>query len=69
MLAEFAAAGHGVAQLPDFLVQPYIDRGELVTILADYQLPPIPVSLVYPANRLKNPTLKNLISYLLENKP
>ncbi len=68
LVAEFAAGGHGIAQLPDFIVQPYIERGELVSILEDYQLPPIPVSLVYPANRLKNPALKRLIDYLLENK-
>lgn len=66
LAAEFAAAGHGIALLPDFLVQDYLDRGELVCILDDYKLPPVPVSLVYPANRMASPALKSLVSYLLE---
>ncbi|MGF1757610.1 LysR family transcriptional regulator [Photobacterium sagamiensis] len=69
LVAQFAAAGHGIAQLPDFLIQHYLDSGELITILEPYQLPPIPVSLVYPANRMMNPALRELISHLLDHKP
>lgn len=69
LVAEFAAAGHGVALLPEFLVQEYVDRGELVHILSEYQLPKVPVSLVYPANRMASPALKSLVDYLLEYRP
>ena len=66
LVAQFAVTGHGIAQLPEFLLQPYLERGELVSILPEYQYPAIPVSLVYPANRLINPALKALINYLLD---
>lgn len=69
MVAQFAAAGHGIAHLPDFLVQTYLDSGELVSILDEYRLPPVPVSLVYPANRMASPALKALVEFLLDNRP
>lgn len=69
LVAQFSAAGHGIALLPDFLVQDYLERRELVSIMERYQLPPIPVSLVYPANRMKSPALKELMVHLLKNKP
>ncbi len=66
--ADFSAAGHGIAYLPDFLAQAYLDRGALVSILDSYRVPPIPVSLVYPANRIKNPALSELVRFLLDRK-
>ena len=66
LVAQFSATGHGVAVLPEFLVQTYLDKGELISILQEFQYPAIPVSLVYPANRLINPALKALVNYLLE---
>lgn len=67
--ADYSAAGHGIAFLPDFLVQRYLDSGVLVTILKSFQMPPAPVSLAYPANRMKNPVLSELVRYLIKNKP
>ena len=69
MLAELASLGHGVALLPNFLVNSYIETRKLVSILEEYQIPSSPISLVYPGNRLTNPTLKSLVEFLLENKP
>ncbi len=60
-VARFAADGVGIAQLPDFLVQPLIEQGQLQPILRGYEPVPIPVSLVYPGNRLISPALKALI--------
>ncbi|MGI2178441.1 LysR family transcriptional regulator [Shewanella frigidimarina] len=67
--ADYAAAGHGIAFLPDFLVQDYLDSGQLISILESYQIPPAPVSLVYPANRINNPLMAEFVRYLLNNKP
>lgn len=67
--AGYSAAGHGVAFLPDFLVQNYMDSGDLVSILEPFQMPSAPVSLVYPANRMQNPVLSELVRHLLDNKP
>ena len=67
--ADYSAAGHGIALLPDFLVQHYLESGKLVPILETFQMPPVPVSLIYPANRMQNPVLSKLIKHLLSNKP
>lgn len=66
--AKFAADGHGIAYLPTFLMQQYLDSGELVPILRKFEFESLPVSLVFPANRLMNPTLRALIEFLLENR-
>lgn len=65
MVAQFAAADQGVAQLPDFLVQVDIKDGRLVSILEEYATPPIPMYLVYPAKRMKSPTLEALLEFLI----
>lgn len=67
--AQLAAQGHGVAQLPTFLTQIYLDTGQLQPILREYEFAASPVSLVYPAVKVMNPTLKALVDFLLENKP
>ncbi|WP_051216288.1 LysR family transcriptional regulator [Ferrimonas futtsuensis] len=65
VLGQLAAAGLGIAQLPDFMVKDAINRGELVPILEEFSLPRIQVSLVYPASKLTDPTLRAFIDHLL----
>jgi DNA-binding transcriptional LysR family regulator len=67
--AQLAAQGHGIALLPTFLTQSYLDAGQLQPILREYEFDASPVSLVYPAIRVMNPTLKALVDFLLENRP
>jgi DNA-binding transcriptional LysR family regulator len=66
--AKFAADGHGIANLPTFLMQQYLDSGELVPILREFEFESLPVSLVFPANRLMNPALRALIEFLLDKR-
>ena len=49
-LAELAGvvAGLGIAMMPTFLAGPAIDRGELVTLLDDYEIPPAGLYIVRP---------------------
>lgn len=65
LVAGFAAEGLGIAYLPDFLVRDYLDEGRLVTILRQYEIDPVPVSLYYPANRMMSQALRTLIDHLL----
>lgn len=67
-VASLAIEGLGIAYLPSFLTQRYLDSGELVEILNDFEFEKIPVSLVYPAKLMINPLLKSLIHHMLENK-
>ena len=68
LTADYSATGHGIAYLPDFLVQNHLESGALVTLLESLRAPPAPVSLVYPASRINNPTLSALVRHLLENR-
>ena len=65
LVADFAADGFGIVCLPDFLLKEHLDSGRLVTILQSFELDPIPVSLVYPVNRMMSPALRALIDFLL----
>ncbi len=49
-LAELAGvvAGLGIAMMPTFLAGPAIDRGELATLLDDYEIPPAGLYIVRP---------------------
>lgn len=66
MVAYFAAQGHGIARLPQFMLQSYLDSGELVPILREYWTEPLDISLVYPGNRLSNPALSAFIDFIRE---
>jgi LysR family transcriptional regulator for bpeEF and oprC len=50
-LAEMAAAGLGIVQLPSYLTAPEVKQGRLVEILQIFRPTPFPISLVYPGNR------------------
>lgn len=55
-IAELAARGTGVAWLPQFIVQPLIDRGALVGLLSERCVTEIPIHVLFAAR--KHRTLK-----------
>ena len=64
-VAKLAAEDLGIAYLPTFLTQKYLDNGALIPILTEFEFDHIPVSLVYPAKLMINPLLKSLVDYIL----
>jgi DNA-binding transcriptional LysR family regulator len=50
-LIQAAAAGMGLIQIPNNMVERDVKRGRLVRILQAYEAPPLPISLVYPSHR------------------
>ncbi|MEH6651733.1 MAG: LysR family transcriptional regulator [Motiliproteus sp.] len=68
LVADFAVDGLGIAYLPGFIVAERLASGELVRLLTDYEMAAVPVSLVYPQNRIMTPTQRALIDFLVENK-
>ena len=61
-----ASAGVGLTQVPDFMVEDAIAAGKLVAVLQNFQAPPMPISLVYPGNRMVTPRLRAFIDALVE---
>jgi DNA-binding transcriptional LysR family regulator len=68
IVAKMATEGLGIAYLPTFLTQEYLDNGTLIPILIKFEFERIPVSLVYPAKLMRNPLLKSLVDYLLDSE-
>lgn len=68
IVAQLAVYGNGIAYLPTFLTQTYLDSGQLMPVLEDFEFDTVPVSLVYPASLMKNRALKSFVSYLLANR-
>lgn len=66
-LLEAVKAGIGIAQLPDYYVEPLLKSGELVSLLDSYRYPLAGVWLVYPKVRQQLPRLKLLCDFLVES--
>tara|TARA_R110001583_G_scaffold43509_2_gene138441 strand:+ start:1421 stop:2305 length:885 start_codon:yes stop_codon:yes gene_type:complete len=61
-----AAQGVGIILKPQFMVQDFIDRGELVPILENYEQPRSDVFAVYPHRRFLPAKMRSFIDYLKE---
>ncbi len=48
LVLDACLRGFGMALIPNIYCEPYIEKGELVRVLADHALPSVDVSLVYP---------------------
>lgn len=66
-LVDAALKNIGIVQLPDYYVQPYIDSGQLVTILDQFREPAEGIWAVYPQNRYLSPKIRLLIDHLIEH--
>jgi len=67
IVAKLATQSLGIAYLPTFLTQQYLDDGTLIPILTEFEFERIPVSLVYPAKLMINPLMKSLVAHLLDD--
>jgi len=66
-LVDAALKGLGVVQLPDYYVQQFIERGELISLLDNYREIDEGIWALYPHNRQLSPKIRLLVDYLAEN--
>jgi len=59
-------AGLGVVALPSYMAQPHVARGELQPVLQDWQLPPMPMHVMFPPNRHMSQRLRVFIDWVVE---
>jgi DNA-binding transcriptional LysR family regulator len=52
LLLRLARSGAGITTVGDHFAEPYVRTGELVPVLADWSLPPIPATALFPGRRL-----------------
>jgi DNA-binding transcriptional LysR family regulator len=65
-LKKMAIKGHGIICLPTFLVYQELARGELIPLLAEYQIPVMYAYAVYPKNRFLPQRCRLLIDFIAE---
>ncbi|RQM64148.1 LysR family transcriptional regulator [Aeromonas enteropelogenes] len=64
---EAAKAGLGLASLPAMLCLEELERGELVSLLPEWQQPRVPIYLLFPERRLMPRKLRAFIDFMVEN--
>ena len=65
-LLDAVLKGIGIVQLPDYYVQPHLESGKLVALLAQHQQPEEGIWAVYPHNRHLSPKVRLLLDHLRE---
>ncbi|EPC02258.1 LysR family transcriptional regulator [Litchfieldella anticariensis FP35 = DSM 16096] len=64
-ILDAALKGLGVAQLPDYYVEPYLQTGELISVLDAFQHPDTAVWAVYPRHRHLSPKVRQFVDFLV----
>jgi LysR family transcriptional regulator for bpeEF and oprC len=65
-VAAALLSGLGVAQAGAFFAMPLVERGELVQVLEDWKVPPVPVYVVYPPNRNLSAKVRAFVEWAAE---
>ena len=64
LLMRMALEGAGITVVNDHFALPYLQRGELVQVLPDWQLPPVSAWAVFPGRRLMPARTRTFIDAL-----
>lgn len=56
--------GYGLAQLAENVIAEHLAQGTLVEIMADWQPPPVPVTLLYPHQRFLSPAVRAFADWI-----
>lgn len=65
VVIDMALAGFGLCQMPQSLLQPYIDRKELVEVLSDRCQVQSPFNAVWPTTRAILPRVRVVVDELI----
>ena len=63
-MVESASHGTGLIQVPDYMAADAVKHGRLTEVLQSYRPPPLPISVVWPGNRLLPARVRLLIDAL-----
>ncbi|MDP3226513.1 MAG: LysR family transcriptional regulator [Acidovorax sp.] len=64
-LMRAALAGGGIALQPTYLVNPYLQSGELQAVLPEWDLPVMTIYALYPSRRHLSPAVRALLDFLV----
>jgi DNA-binding transcriptional LysR family regulator len=60
--------GGGIGVLSGFICVPDLEAGRLVRLLAEWQMPSLDVSIVFPSSRELSPTVRTFVEFLKNSK-
>jgi len=63
---ELTLTGLGVTQLPIWMVDKYLQSGELVQVLADYPCDSVTINVIYPQNRYVPLKVRCFVNFVQE---
>lgn len=64
-LVQAARQSAGLTQVPDYMAAEELMRGDLVEVMPNFRPPPMPISVVWPGNRLMPSRLRVFIDALV----
>ena len=64
--AALAIDGGGIAPLPSYMCQELERSGELIRVLPEWSLPPVPFHAVFPSHRGATPKVRAFLDFLAE---
>jgi len=67
LLLSFVCTGLGIAYLPTYVVRDQINKGNLITLLQNFVVEPIPVSIVYPSRHFLSIAKQKLIEHFINH--
>lgn len=59
-------AGIGALLLPTYMARTHVERGELLALFTDWQIDPMPMSIVFPPNRHVSAKLRVFMDWLAD---
>lgn len=71
ILCMAAIEGLGIARLNELYTRQYVQNGQLISVFEQWQIPSLPVSLIYPKVRYKTKRIQVFVDFLVtwfENK-
>jgi DNA-binding transcriptional LysR family regulator len=63
-IAQMAAGGLGIGMCPIYIVQPYLDSGELTVLFSEFETKAFSLYALYPPNRHLSARIRALIDHL-----
>ena len=61
---EAVVSGYGIGLLPSWYFRDEIDQGSVKILLKDWQVPGVPVHLIYPSRRHLSPRIRAVMDFL-----
>ena len=65
-LRDAAVAGLGIVLMPAFIVYKEIESGKLISLLTEYQYPPLTAYAIYPQTRHLSQRVRAFVDFLIK---